>query len=75
MELSTPLIIMRGKKSREVVTWKWMNLAWSIDTICAGRRENIIQLLWNFVMREQSLLSELVYVFAIMFKLGYFFSN
>ena len=38
------------KKSSEVVIWKWMNLAWSIDTICAGRRENIIQLLWYFVM-------------------------
>ena len=45
MELSTPLIIMRGKKSSEVVIWKWMNLACSIDIICAGRRENIIQLI------------------------------
>ena len=72
MELSTKLMIMRGKKSSEVVIyiWKWMNLAWFIDTICAGRRENIIQLLWYFVMWEQPLLSELVHVFAVMFKLG-----
>ena len=32
-------------------------------------------MLWNFVMWEQSLLSELVHVFAVIFKLGYFFSN
>ena len=75
MELSTPLMIMRGKKSSKVILWKWMNVAWSIDSICAGRRENIIQLLWYFVMWEQPLLSELVHVVAVMFKLGYFFSN
>ena len=50
MKLSTPLMIMRGKKSSEMVIWKWMNLAWSIDTVCAGGRENIVQLLWYFVM-------------------------
>ena len=70
MKLSTPLMIMRGKKSSEMVIWKWMNLAWSIDTVCAGGRENIIQLLWYFVMWEQPLLSELVHAFAVMFTLG-----